>query len=210
MALTPWNLPAEEDPQLVTARARLGTVLGWVVAGWRRRGHVDTPLTPMQVSALAELAIEVCCRQGLPPELYALAVAYSATLPRKLADHRKVTRAYQLRLLDNPSMDDAAKSKMRRQIVAELAEPEKRLPGRPLDPRTRAEAALCLGGFSKRQIALLTDPDREPWREGEGARRVTLRLARYREWWGPQYGPPACVFSKVNARNSTSRRSNRR
>src|SRR5262249_19236037 len=115
-----------------------------------------------------------------------------------------------LGLLENPSLDHAAKGALIRRIIAEKAEPEERLPGRPLDPRTKAEAALALGGLSDAEIAQLTDPDRAPWQEGQGARRVSQRLARYRKWCGGVFGAPACVFSKVNPRNSASRRSRSR
>jgi hypothetical protein len=79
MVLTPWVLPADEDPQLVTARARIGFALVLLGARRRRRGDVHAPLTPMEVSALAELALRVCALPGQPQGLYALALAFDAT-----------------------------------------------------------------------------------------------------------------------------------
>lgn len=210
MALTPWALPPDEDPQLVTARTRIGFALALLGARRRRRGDVDVPLSPLEVTALAELAVRVCSLPGQRQELYALALAFDATLPRKLVAYGKVRSAYKLALLENPSLDKAGKVAMVRRIMGENAAPEEVLPGRPLDPRTEAEAALELGGWSDAAIALLTDPDREPWQEGQGARRVSLRLARYRKWCSGVFGPPACFFSKVNPRNSASRPSRSR
>jgi hypothetical protein len=203
MALTPWLLPPDEDSQLVAARARLGTVLALLLGGQDR--DPETPLTPLEVTEFAQMMVEVCCRPNLPQRLYAIAVAYDATLPRKLAPYQQVRTAYKRRGPTDPGSPDAVPTV--RKIISHLADVEEKLPGRPFDPRTDAEAALEAGGWSHVAIAMLTDPDHHPWQEGDGARRVARRLARYRSWYGRVFGPPACFFTRnVKPRISPSSR----
>jgi hypothetical protein len=145
----------------------------------------------------------VLCRPDQSQKVYALAVAFEATLPTELARFREVVTSYALAKWSDPGLDKVATI---RAIIAKKAVPQEHLPGRPLDPRTEAEAALAAGGWSDAEIALMTDPDQQPWQEDEGARRVSRRLARHRAWYSGTSGPLVSFFKKVNPRISRSPR----
>jgi hypothetical protein len=113
----------------------------------------------------------------LSKRIRALALAFDTMLPRKVARFKEVYDCYFLDLLADPKLD---RPKRIRQIIARKAAPEDRPPGRSFDPRTEGEVLLADGGWSDAAIALLTDPDRHAWQEGDGARRVSKRIANHR------------------------------
>jgi hypothetical protein len=252
MQLTPWSLPKNEDPQLVSARTRTGLmllallvacrriaaarnpraaekaprlreglkplagVLDELLARCRRPVDTKTPLSPLEVTALAELAAVVCTRRGLPRQLYALAVAFDTMLPTKVARFKEVYDAYVLPYLLDPNRERSVatvrelheRAETIRKIIASKATQEDRPRGRPFDPRTEGEAALAAGGWNDYGIALMTDPDQQQWQAGKGERRVSRRLARHRKWCSRdpgRRGPATCFFAvtisvKVNPR----------